>query len=296
VEARIALATALLDAGRPGEAAQVVVVGIDRGIDAGEPALQAVLGRALEAAGDPSGAVLAYARALNRDPHNIRIAYRMTKRLLASRSYVLAASYIYLRFPTLRFAYPDLKLDLGLAFYRFGFLDQAKANLEGFPYSGAAAVYLGHIARKRDHKKEAIRQYRYAFNLDPIQHTEALLHIVEIHRKDFHLREALKVINEYLKLKPQDAKAQATRARILQDLFRKPKALQQWIKVLQLDPRNADAFIQCIRLYREQGKEDDARRMTEILKSLNLSLTPKQERELEKECLMLGVERPKKKK
>jgi len=49
------------------------------------------------------------------------------------------------------------------------------------------------------------------------------------------------------------------------------------------------------RLLREEGKEDDARRMIAVLDSRKLSLNERQEQMLEKECLMLGVPRLKRK-
>ncbi|MBN2492807.1 MAG: hypothetical protein JXQ29_18305 [Planctomycetes bacterium] len=288
-EPRLALAEVFLAGGRPHDAIETLTAGLGGGMSASHPRVHALLGEALAAQGDRPGAAAAFARALALDRFDRRVACRVATELLALRRYANAATLVFVRYPGLSLEYPDLRLAIGLALYRMGLLDAAGPFLEGFPYSGEAAICLGHIARRAKRKDEAVRQYRYAFSLDPKRHLDALLEIADIHREDYALRDALAAVNEFLRWNPLHARAQALQAELTEGLLRHDQALREWVQAWLLDRTNPTPLLRCAGLLREKGKREEARTLVRMLQQWPVPMDEARQAELEKEVLLLGL-------
>ena len=250
----IELGALLLEMDLPHEAASILTRGIDTVSDARRnPRLHSLLARALERVGDASGASAKYLYALTLDPNDRYLAYRRVKLLLASDDYP-AAMVILAHLPALTRTYPDIKLSLGLALFNQGYLKQARKELRGFPYSAKAAFCLGKINHKEGKKQEAIKWYQYAQSLDPVEHLDALLVVVEIYREEYRFREALEVINLFLAYAPLSARGRTIQAEILESLFRNDRALFEWITAWKLDKKNPRPILKIAILLRKKGE------------------------------------------
>lgn len=162
--------------------------------------------------------------------------------------------------------YPKLlpaRINLGLLLLESNQADAAAAEftraLEIDPDHARAHHYLAAALERGGKKDEAIEHYRRAAALDPalVEPRRALLAVL-LEKED--LPGASAALDELLRLQPDDPSLLRLRA----DLFLRQKkgteALAAYEEYLQKKPDDAETRLRLGRLYREEGKNEDALR------------------------------------
>lgn len=291
LEARLALGRILLDGGKPAAAADILLQVPDTPEVLHNPRRLLVLGQALEATGDPSGAISAYARALNGAPNNREIAGRLVQQLLASRQYPQAAA-ILAGHPRLATERPEVRLRLGLALVRLNQHAAARQFLIGFPYSAQAAAALGRIALANRNKEEAIRQLRCAYHLDSVGHKGALLEVAEIQMSEYDFRAALKTVNLLLVQDPTNHAARVMQAQCMEHVFKPKQALFGWVQAWLVNRSDPRPLLKAAILLRKESETELAKVLIEQVLARLDKLDEELREELDRECYYLGMNAP----
>ena len=114
-------------------------------------------------------------------------------------------------------------------------------------------------------KKEAEQEYRAALEANPMdEKTESRLGEIDAQRGN--VTQALQEYSKAVELQPSDSDAKLGLAKLLIDMNQPAKATTLLEEVMQLDPTNATAHYRLATLYREAGRQEDARREVDLYK------------------------------
>ena len=163
-------------------------------------------------------------------------------------------------------AYPKLlpaRINLGLLLLESNQPEAAAAEftraLEINPDYARAHHNLGAALEQAGKKDEAVEHYRRAAALDPalVEPRRALLALL-LEKGD--LPGASAALDKLLRLQPEDASLLRLRADLLLRQEKRTEALAAYEDYLQKKPDAAETRLRVGRLYREEGKNDDALR------------------------------------
>src|SRR6266404_1678479 len=110
-----------------------------------------------------------------------------------------------------------------------------------------------------ENREEVSKEYETALTANPLDE-KAECRLAEIARRKNDLKEAYARYSRAVELQPNDAEAVAGLARILASMNEQKKALELYTKAVQFDPTNATVHFQLGTLYRQMGRQEDARR------------------------------------
>ncbi len=110
-----------------------------------------------------------------------------------------------------------------------------------------------------ENREEISKEYETALTANPLDE-KAECRLAEIARRKNDLKEAYARYSRAVELQPNDAEAVAGLARILASMNEQKKALELYTKAVQFDPTNATVHFQLGTLYRQMGRQEDARR------------------------------------
>jgi len=162
--------------------------------------------------------------------------------------------------------YPKLlpaRINLGLLLLESNQADAAAAEftraLEIDPDHARAHHYLAAALERGGKKDEAIEHYRRAAALDPalVEPRRALLAVL-LEKED--LPGASAALDELLRLQPDDPSLLRLRADLFLRQEKGTEALAAYEEYLQKKPDDAETRLRLGRLYREEGKNEDALR------------------------------------
>ena len=263
-------------------------------------------GQAQQAAGQPKEAEQSFRRALEINPWLIE-AYRHMADLAQSRGDAKTAIAIWRRIAGLYSNQLLPHIRLTIAYLEAGQLSQAWTTLAQVPAEHAddAAVWYwkGVTLSRRGATEEAIRAYqgsldrkvsspdwawagiglalaaerRFPEAIAALRSAEKLAPDVDewryqlvVHLKDGgRASEALPIIADLVKKKPDEAKNWRQHGFVLGILGRSAEAIPSMEKSLQIDPRQAKTWAALMETYQKEGRKEDALRAYHQLRSLN---------------------------
>jgi tetratricopeptide (TPR) repeat protein len=261
---RAGMAFARFDMDR--EAVQCIEKGLSAGASGSAPLI--ALGEAYDRLNDPEKALAAFRKAIEADP-SLEDAYLA----LAHFSYLHQNNEYALKILDQGLARTPRSARLlhqrGVVQALLGNHEEAEKSLReavrSDPASNASLLALGVSQLERGLYEDAAATFRQSAAAAPSDFRPEYLYALALKRGGDPGRrdEILLALQKAASLKPGDARPHASLGQAYLEAGRSGRAAAELEEALRIDPENTTALFHLGRLYRDQGKPDEARRMIE---------------------------------